>query len=249
MQIIPAIDLKDNKCVRLSKGKDETSIIFNKEPEKQAAYFEEIGCKKIHIVDLDAAFGRPNLNIDSIKKIRKSVSIPIQLGGGIRSKSEVNKYFNLGIDNLIIGSMSVKEPDVVKLLSDIYESKIYVSLDIKQDNIMVKGWNEKSNLKIQDVLELYNETKIKGYIVTDIQNDGMMNGLNISFVNNTITSIEETNKMNKKIIIAGGLTNYEDLKNLKKLNLKNVEGIISGKSYYVGNINLTKAQEILNSNA
>ena len=145
--------------------------------------------------------------------------------------------------------MSVKEPDVVKLLSDIYESKIYVSLDIKQDNIMVKGWNEKSNLKIQDVLELYNETKIKGYIVTDIQNDGMMNGLNISFVNNTITSIEETNKMNKKIIIAGGLTNYEDLKNLKKLNLKNVEGIISGKSYYVGNINLTKAQEILNSNA
>ena len=243
MQIIPAIDLKDNKCVRLSKGKDETSIIFNKEPEKQAAYFEEIGCKKIHIVDLDAAFGRPNLNIDSIKKIRKSVSIPIQLGGGIRSKSEVNKYFNLGIDNLIIGSMSVKEPDVVKLLSDIYESKIYVSLDIKQDNIMVKGWNEKSNLKIQDVLELYNETKIKGYIVTDIQNDGMMNGLNISFVNNTITSIEETNKMNKKIIIAGGLTNYEDLKNLKNLN--NIDGVISGKSFYVGNIDLKLAQEIL----
>ena len=249
MQIIPAIDLKDNKCVRLSKGKDETSIVFNKEPEKQAAYFEEIGCKKIHIVDLDAAFGRPNINIDTIKKIRKSVSIPIQLGGGIRSKSEVNKYFNLGIDNLIIGSMSVKEPYLVKLLSDIYESKIYVSLDIKEDNVMVKGWNEKSNLKIQDVLELYNETKIKGYIVTDIQNDGMMGGLNISFVNNTITTIEEINKMNKKIIIAGGLTNYEDLKNLKKLNLKNVEGIISGKSYYVGNINLTKAQEILNSNA
>lgn len=248
MQIIPAIDLKDNKCVRLSKGKDETSIIFNKEPEKQAAYFEEIGCKKIHIVDLDAAFGRPNLNIDSIKKIRKSVSIPIQLGGGIRSKSEVNKYFNLGIDNLIIGSMSVKEPDVVKLLSDIYESKIYVSLDIKQDNIMVKGWNEKSNLKIQDVLELYNETKIKGYIVTDIQNDGMMNGLNISFVNNTITSIEETNKMNKKIIIAGGLTNYEDLKNLKNLKLNNVEGIISGKSFYVGKIDLIKAQTLLDSN-
>ena len=98
MLIIPAIDLRDNKCVRLSEGKDETSIVFNKEPEKQAAYFENIGCKKIHIVDLDAAFGRPNINIPSINKIRKSVSIPIQLGGGIRTKSVVEQYFSLGIN-------------------------------------------------------------------------------------------------------------------------------------------------------
>ncbi|MDC3131756.1 HisA/HisF-related TIM barrel protein, partial [Pelagibacteraceae bacterium] len=107
MQIIPAIDLKDNKCVRLKKGKDETSFVFNDDPKKQALYFEEIGCKKIHIVDLDAAFGRPEVNIPSIKEIRNSVSIPIQLGGGIRSEIQAAQYFNLGINNIIIGSMSV----------------------------------------------------------------------------------------------------------------------------------------------
>ena len=132
MQIIPAIDLKDYKCVRLSKGKDETSVVFNNDPKKQAIYFENIGCKKIHIVDLDAAFGRPDINISSIKKIRKSISIPIQLGGGIRNKYDAEKYFDLGIDNLIIGSMSVNKPDEVKELSENYKNSIYVSLDIKK---------------------------------------------------------------------------------------------------------------------
>ena len=123
MQIIPAIDLKDNKCVRLTKGKDETSFVFNENPEKQATYFQEIGCKKLHVVDLDAAFGRPKINFSSIKKIRKSVSIPIQLGGGIRSEIDAKKYFDMGIENIIIGSMSVKQPDIVQKLSDLYKNK------------------------------------------------------------------------------------------------------------------------------
>ena len=147
MQIIPAIDLKDNKCVRLKEGKDETSFVFNDDPKKQALYFEKIGCKKIHIVDLDAAFGRPEINISSIKKIRKSVSIPIQLGGGIRSETQAAQYFNLGINNIIIGSMSVNEPETVKLLSEKYDNQIYVSLDIKKDNVMIKGWKEKSKIE------------------------------------------------------------------------------------------------------
>ena len=94
MQIIPAIDLKDNKCVRLSKGKDNTSLVYNEDPEKQAIYFEQIGCKKLHLIDLDAAFGRPNVNFETIKKIRKSISIPIQLGGGIRDLDLAKKYFD-----------------------------------------------------------------------------------------------------------------------------------------------------------
>ena len=248
MQIIPAIDLKDNKCVRLSEGKDNTSIVFNDEPEKQAVFFQKIGCKKLHIVDLDAAFGRPEINTASIKKIRKNISIPIQLGGGIRTKSDAERYFNLGINNLIIGSMSVNLPEEIKLLSEKYKNKIYVSLDIKDSEVMVKGWKEKSNLKIDDLLKLYDKTHIKGYVITDIANDGMLKGLDTNFIKNIVNKIVKQSKKEKTVILAGGLTNYDDLLNLKKLNLSNVEGIISGKSFYVGNIDLKKAQKILDLN-
>ena len=249
MQIIPAIDLKDNKCVRLSKGKDNSSVVYNEDPEKQAIYFEQIGCKKLHLIDLDAAFGRSNVNFETIKKIRKSISIPIQLGGGIRKKEDAEKYFDLGIENLIIGSLSIKDPETINSLSSNYEKKIYVSLDLENNNVMVKGWSEKSHLDIDEILKIYNGINIKGYVVTDITNDGMLRGLNTHFVKNIISKINDLSNTDKKIIIAGGLTSYNDLKELNKLNLNNLEGIISGKSFYVGNIDLKKAQEILNSNA
>ena len=249
MQIIPAIDLKDNKCVRLSKGVDDSSKIFNNDPEEQAIFFENAGCKKLHVVDLDAAFGRPDINISSIKKIRDSINIPIQLGGGIRTNLDADRYFNLGIDNLIIGSMSVKNPESVKRLADKYENKIYVSLDIKDNIVMIKGWKEKSELTLEDILTIYTQSKIRGYVITDIKNDGMLKGLNINFIKKTINKIESTNEKNKQLILAGGLTDYNDLNELKKLNSEYIEGIISGKSFYVGNIDLEKAQNILNSNA
>ena len=246
MQIIPAIDLKDNKCVRLSKGKDNSSIVYNEDPEKQAIYFEQIGCKKLHLVDLDAAFGRSNVNFETINNIRRSISIPIQLGGGVRNLDLAKKYFDVGINNLIIGSMSVEKPNEVIVLSNKYADKIYISLDIFKDNIMIKGWNKNSGKKIQDILDIYTNSKIKGYVITDIQNDGMLKGLNLDFVSNFLKKINLIKEFNKKIIIAGGLTNYSDLKSLKKLNFKNIEGIISGKSFYEGKIDLVEAQKILN---
>ena len=246
MQIIPAIDLKDNKCVRLSKGKETSSIIYNEDPETQAIYFEQIGCKKLHLIDLDGAFGRSYINFETIKKIRKSISIPIQLGGGVRNLDLAKKYFDVGINNLIIGSMSVQNPNEVIFLSDQYDDKIYVSLDILEDNIMIKGWDKNSGKKIKDIIDIYNYSKIRGYIITDIQNDGMLQGLNLDFLNNFLKKINLTEEFRKKIILAGGLTDYSDLINLKKLNTKNIEGIISGKSFYEGNIDLVQAQKILN---
>lgn len=247
MQIIPAIDLKNNECVRLTEGLDSTSIVFNKNPQEQASYFQEIGCRKIHIVDLDAAFGRPNINISSIKKIRNSISIPIQLGGGIRTKLDAEKYFDLGIDDIIIGSMSVKNSAEVISLSNVFKNKIYVSLDLKKNNIMIKGWKEKSNLEIKDFLKKFNNSHVKGYVITDIENDGILKGLNLEFVKKITNEINKLSK-EKNIIVAGGLTNYDDLKNLKKLNINNLEGVIAGKSFYVGNIDLVRGQQILNSN-
>tara|TARA_Y100001935_G_C17237820_1_gene473987 strand:- start:51 stop:800 length:750 start_codon:yes stop_codon:yes gene_type:complete len=247
VNIIPAIDLKDNKCVRLSKGKDETSEIFNENPKEQALYFEKIGCKKLHIIDLDAAFGRPYINLASIEDIVNATNIPIQVGGGIRDIKIANQYFNIGVQDLIIGSMAVNSPATVIELSNSYKKRIYISLDILNNNIMVKGWKEQSPLSVDDMLTLYSSKNIKGFIVTDIDNDGMLNGLNIEFISKITDKIQSSDQKDKTIIIAGGLTNYDDLRNIKSMKLSNIEGIISGKSFYTGNIDLTKAQKILST--
>ena len=248
MNIIPAIDLKDNKCVRLSKGRDETSIIFNENPREQALYFEKIGCKKLHIIDLDAAFGRPDINLPSIQDIINVSNIPIQVGGGIRDIKIANQYFNIGVQDLIIGSMAVKSPATVLELSNSYKKRIYISLDILNNNIMVNGWKEKSFLSVDDILALYSSKNIKGFIVTDIENDGMLNGLNLEFVSKITNKIQSIGQREKTIILAGGLTNYNDLRNIKSLKLTNIEGVISGKSFYTGNIDLIEAQKILSTN-
>ena len=247
MNIIPAIDLKDNKCVRLSKGKDETSEIFNENPKEQALYFEKTGCKKLHIIDLDAAFGRPYINLASIEDIVNATNIPIQVGGGIRDIKIANQYFNIGVQDLIIGSMAVNSPETVIELSNSYKKRIYISLDILNNNIMVKGWKEQSPLSVDDMLTLYSSKNIKGFIITDIDNDGMLNGLNIEFISKITDKIQSSDQKDKTIIIAGGLTNYDDLRNIKSMKLSNIEGIISGKSFYTGNIDLTKAQKILST--
>jgi len=243
VNLYPAIDLKDNKCVRLTKGKDNTSVIFNEDPVDQAIYFEQSGCKRLHVVDLDAAFGRKNINTKSINDIRKAIKIPIQVGGGIRNETDVNRLFDKGMDYLIIGSLAVTNYETVIKFSDLYKNKIYVSLDVLDNKIMIKGWKEKTNYETKEIFNKYNNTNIKGFVLTDVDRDGTLNGLNIDMIKTNLKLAS------KPLVVGGGLTSYNDLNNLKKIFSENLEGIIAGKSFYVGNIDLKKAQDILNSNA
>ena len=243
MNLYPAIDLKDNKCVRLTKGKDNTSVIFNEDPVNQATYFEQSGCERLHVVDLDAAFGRKNINTKSINDIRKAIKIPIQVGGGIRNETDVKRLFDKGMDYLIIGSLAVTNYETAIKFSDLYKNKIYVSLDVLDNKIMIKGWKEKTNYETKEIFNKYNNTNIKGFVLTDVDRDGTLNGLNIDMIK---TNLKLTSK---PLVVGGGLTSYNDLNNLKKIFSENLEGIIAGKSFYVGNIDLKKAQNILNSNA
>ena len=243
MNLYPAIDLKDNKCVRLTKGKDNTSVIFNEDPVDQAIYFEQSGCKRLHVVDLDAAFGRKNINTKSINDIRKAIKIPIQVGGGIRNETDVKRLFDKGMDYLIIGSLAVTNYETVIKFSDLYKNKIYVSLDVLDNKIMIKGWEEKTNYETKEIFNKYNNTNIKGFVLTDVDRDGTLNGLNIDMIKTNLKLAS------KPLVVGGGLTSYNDLNNLKKILSENLEGIIAGKSFYVGNIDLKKAQDILNSNA
>ena len=210
MNLYPAIDLKDNKCVRLTKGKDNTSVIFNESPVNQAIYFEQSGCKRLHVVDLDAAFGRKNINIKSISDIRKAIKIPIQIGGGIRNDSDVKRLIDQGMDYLIIGSLAVTNFEIVIKLADLYKNKIYVSLDVLNNKIMIKGWEEKTNYETKEIFNKYKNTNIKGYVLTDVDRDGTLNGLNIDMIK---ANLELTSK---PLVVGGGLTSYDDLNNLKK---------------------------------
>ena len=243
MKIFPAIDLKQNKCVRLSRGEDSTSVVFNENPVEQAKYFEDQGCERLHLVDLDSAFGRNNINNKTIQNIRNNISIPIQIGGGIRSKNIAKNYFNLGADFLIIGSYAVSNSEEVKNLSDSFKQKIYVALDILNNKIMIKGWVEESNFTPEKIFKTYDESNIRGYVLTDIEKDGMLTGLNQKMIS---TNVSLTNK---KLIVGGGLKNNLDLKQLRNIKSDNLEGVIAGKSFYVGTIDLKEAQKILDGNA
>ena len=240
MKLIPAIDIIDNKCVRLSKGKESSSYIYNTNPIEQAKFFEKEGCERIHIVDLDAAFGRRDVNKQTILDIRKSISTPIELGGGINNKNDIVYWLSNNIDFLIIGSLAIKDYNNVISVSKDFENKIYVSLDQLDNKIMIKGWIEASDYSTQDMFNIYNKSKIRGYIFTDISRDGMMQGIDIDLIRQNLSITE------KPMIVGGGLTNYDDLNKLKNLNNKNLEGVIAGKSFYSGSIEIKKGLQILN---
>ena len=243
MKIFPAIDLKENKCVRLSKGEDSTSIVFNENPVDQARYFEDQGCKRLHLVDLDSAFGRNNINNNTIQKIRNSISIPIQIGGGIRSEIIAKNYFNLGVDYLIIGSFAISNSQQVKKLAENFNQKIYVALDILKNKIMIKGWVEESSFTPEKLFQTFDDSKIRGYVLTDIEKDGMLTGLNHKMISTNVSLTV------KKLIVGGGLKNNSDLEKLRNIKSDNLEGVITGKSFYVGNIDLKEAQKILDEYA
>ena len=250
MKLIPAIDLKDNKCIRLTKGKEQSAIIYNDNPIKQAKFFEDQGCERIHIVDLDAAFGRSEINKETIINIKRSVKIPIQLGGGIRSKEDVKFWFESSIDYLIIGSLAVKNFDLVKEIAEDFKNKIYVSIDVLidgfRDQVMIDGWTKNSKLTTADINQVYEDSNIRGYIITDVSRDGTMKGLNLRVLYMLLDLLK------KQTIIGGGLSSYKELKalrfntNITKDRITNLEGVILGKAFYLGEIEIKKGIKILN---
>ena len=249
MKLIPAIDLKDNKCVRLIKGEEQSAILYNTNPVEQAKYFEGQGCERIHIIDLDAAFGRPKINRETITNIGKSVKIPIQLGGGIRSKEDAKFWLENNIEYLIIGSLAITQSSLVKEIAEEFQNKIYIAMDVLGfDEVMIKGWVENSKLRTKNVHEIYCESKIKGYILTDIDKDGTMEGLDKNFIE------KHLNIYNKPMILSGGLNSHSDLKLLLHLNSRltnnnKIEGVIVGKAFYSGKLEIKKALNIINKYA
>jgi phosphoribosylformimino-5-aminoimidazole carboxamide ribotide isomerase len=240
MLIIPAIDLKDGKCVRLKQGLMEESTIFSENPGDVARQWIDLGARRLHLVDLNGAFAGKPVNEAAIKSIVKEVNgeIPIQLGGGIRNLDTVEKYLNNGVDYIIIGTAAVKNPGFLHEACYAFPGQIIVGLDAKEGEVAIDGWAKLTGHNVIELAKKFEGYGVEAIIYTDIGRDGMLNGLNI----------EATEKLAEAltipVIASGGVTNLEDIKNLCSIAYSGVSGAITGRAIYEGTLDFKAAQTL-----
>ena len=230
MTILPAIDLKDGKAVRLSKGLMESAKIYSDEPWQVAKHFEELGSEWVHLVDLNGAFAGEPKNLEQIKKIREHCNLKLELGGGIRDEKTIKMYLELGIDRLILGSVAVREPEFVKQMAKKYP--IVVGIDAIDGMVAVEGWAETSDMKATDLAKEFADAGVEAIICTDVGRDGMLSGVNIAFTK----AIKEASGL--ETIASGGLKDMDDIRALVDAG---IDGTIVGKAFYEGTLDLREA--------
>ncbi len=230
MKIFPAIDIKDEKCVRLIKGDFDNKTEYKNSPIDQANSYKDHGFKNLHIVDLDGALTGETVNINIIQEIVKKSKLKVEIGGGIRNFESIKKYLDIGAEKVILGSAAIKDKKFLKEACQKFPNKIALGLDAKDGYLSVSGWKENSNQLALDFLNEVNDYGVSRLIYTDINKDGMKQSPNF----------DETSKVAAKsncpVIISGGVSSIDDIKKAK--GLKNIEGIIVGKAIYDGDIKL-----------
>ena len=239
MKIFPAIDIKEKKCVRLVKGDFDNKTEYKISPLEQAGKYKDHGFKNLHIVDLDGALTGNTVNLTTIQEIVDKCDLKIEVGGGVRSIDSIKMYVNLGVEKVILGSAAIKNKEFLKEACFKFKNKIALGLDAKDGNLYISGWKENLNIKTLDFLKEVNDFGISRLIYTDINRDGTKGSPNF----------EETIKIAKiskcPVIISGGVSSINDIKKAKKLNNKNIEGIIVGKAIYDGDLELVeRAKEL-----
>jgi phosphoribosylformimino-5-aminoimidazole carboxamide ribotide isomerase len=234
MLIIPAIDLLNNACVRLYKGDYSKSKIYSDKPEKTAYGFEEIGAKRIHIVDLDAARGKGKNNRDAIKRIRSSVSCIIEVGGGVRTKNDIEELLEIGVDKLIIGTILIKNPkEVINWIKE-YGNIFTGGIDVLNGYVKISGWEQGSGVLDTDLANKLKSWGITEIIYTNISRDGTLSGPDIENTNR----ISEISGLN--VILSGGISSDEDIRQVSLKKYQGVTGLITGKAIYENKIDLKK---------
>ena len=234
MIIFPAIDIKDNKCVRLIKGDFNKMTSYESSPLDQAKKYFENGFKNIHIVDLDGALEGKSSNSKIVKEILKNFNLKIQIGGGIRKIDDINNWIKNGVDKVIMGTAAFENIDLLKSACEKFKNKIAVSLDVKNGFISLSGWKKQTNVSALDFLKKIENFGVSRIIYTDINKDGTKKGPNIQ------DTVELSNRVKIPFVISGGVSSIEDIKKIKSLNNSNIEGVIVGKSIYDGDIKISE---------
>ncbi len=235
MIVIPAIDLKEGKCVRLEQGLMDRDTIFSHDPGAQALVWQEQGAELLHIVDLDGAFAGEPKNRSAIKAIVRALAIPTQLGGGIRDLQTIEAYLDMGIDRVIIGTAAQRNPELVEEACIRFPGRVLVGIDAKNGMVAVQGWAELTGVSAVELAQKFEGFGVSAIIYTDISRDGMMLGPNIEATRGLAESISIP------VIASGGLSSLQDIRNLMKVEQSGVTGVITGKAIYTGAIDLREA--------
>tara|TARA_B100000767_G_scaffold270510_1_gene294360 strand:+ start:552 stop:1277 length:726 start_codon:yes stop_codon:yes gene_type:complete len=232
MIIFPAIDIKDKKCVRLIKGDFANKTEYDTSPIDQASKYKDHGFKNLHIVDLDGALTGETINLKIIKEIISRFDLKVEIGGGVRNFENIQKYTDIGVEKVILGSAAIRNKAFLKEACTKYKDKIALGLDAKNGNLSISGWKENLNIKAIEFLKEINDFGVSRLIYTDINRDGTKAGPNFD-------ETTQTAKIsNCPVIISGGVSSLNDIRKAKKLKNKNIEGIIVGKAIYDGDIKL-----------
>jgi len=233
MLVIPAIDLKGGKCVRLLQGRAEDETVYSDDPAATARRWQALGAELIHIVDLDGAFTGEQKNIEAVRAIRKAVDIALELGGGIRDMERIGELIDTGIDRVILGTVAAEKPELVKEASEKYPGRVLVGIDAKDGKVAVKGWTEVTGHDAAGFSKEMESLGAAGIIYTDIARDGMLTGPNIEATANIARSV------GIPVIASGGVSSIGDIKNL--LGIEGLWGAITGKAIYSGSMDLKEA--------
>lgn len=238
MIIFPAIDIRGGKCVRLFKGDFAQETVFSDSPAAMARKWQAQGAEYLHLVDLDGALAGSSQNLAAIEEILQAVNIPTELGGGIRTMEQIDKLLAMGITRVILGSVAVKNPDLVREACAKYGERIVVGIDAKDGIVAVEGWGESGNVGVIELAQKMKDAGVKTIIYTDISRDGTLSGVNVD------ATVKLAQESGVKIVASGGVKSLTDIKALKAQESCGIEGVIAGKSIYTGSLDLQAAIEI-----
>ena len=235
MKLFPAIDIRGGKCVRLLKGDFDQETVFSDSPADMAAQWESQGAEFLHLVDLDGARAGKPQNLETVKAILAKVKIPVELGGGIRTLEDIKEVLGLGVRRVILGSVAVHDPALVKAACEQYGDRVVVGIDAKDGMVAVEGWGQTSNLEAPVLGRMMAEAGVKTIIYTDISRDGTLGGVNVA------ATVEMAEKSGLEVVASGGIKDLEDIKALKEYEKSGVAGAILGKSLYMHTLDLKEA--------
>ncbi|RQO61783.1 1-(5-phosphoribosyl)-5-((5-phosphoribosylamino)methylideneamino)imidazole-4-carboxamide isomerase [Paucibacter sp. KBW04] len=240
MLLIPAIDLKDGRCVRLKQGDMNDSTTFGEDPAAMARRWVDAGARRLHLVDLNGAFAGKPVNEAAIKAIIREVGdeIPVQLGGGIRDLDTIERYLDGGLSYIIIGTAAVKSPGFLKDACSAFGGHIIVGLDAKDGKVATDGWSKLTGHEVVDLARKFEDYGVEGVIYTDIGRDGMLSGVNIE------ATVKLAQALSIPVIASGGLSNLADIRALCEVEHEGVEGVICGRAIYTGDLDLAEGQKL-----
>ena len=232
--LYPAIDLKDGACVRLLRGEMDAATVFNTHPADQAAAFAAMGFTHLHVVDLNGAFEGKPVNRDAVAGILKTTSAPVQLGGGIRTRAQIDAWLEAGISRVILGTVALRDPELVKTAARDLPGRIVVGIDAKEGMVAVEGWAETSNMRATDLAKAFEGCGVAAIVATDIGRDGLKTGVNVPF------TAELANAVTIPVIASGGVRSVEDIRLLRASGAP-IAGTILGRALYDGDIDAAEA--------